>query len=95
MHQLELIPITETEKGKHGASWWQGSWECRNFHGFFQSREQGRGPWEFHIHGFGDDKASIYRITETGKLVQHDVPIDADNRISVLGRKYGRENWNH
>ncbi|MEM8976176.1 MAG: hypothetical protein AAGD43_29260 [Pseudomonadota bacterium] len=95
MEQMELIPITDLEKATHGISWWAGSWECRNFHGFFQSREDGRGPWAFTIYGFGETTASIYRISETGDLVQHSVPIDAEDRITVLGRKYGRENWNH
>jgi len=95
MTQLELIPMTPDEKGTPGASWWQGSWECRNFHGYFQSREQGRGDWQFTIHSFGDFHANIYLVSRSGKLAHEDVPIDAQSRISVNERKYGRDHWNH
>lgn len=43
MSQLDLIPMTEAEKAKLGAQWWAGGYECRNFGGYYQVREQGRG----------------------------------------------------
>ena len=38
----DLFPET-INKGAHGAEWWVGHWQCRNWHGYFQSREEGRG----------------------------------------------------
>ena len=95
MTQLELIPMTPTEKGTPGSSWWAGAWECRNFEGFYQVREQGRGPWQFVIHGFGEDDVSVFGVNPSGTLFHRCVPIDQQDRITVHGRKYGRDNWQH
>jgi len=95
MTQMELIPLDPAAKGKPGATWWAGSWECRNHFGYFQSREQGRGEWQFTIHSFGDLTAAIYRINAKGEMTLTSVPIDAQDRITVLGRKFGRKHWNH
>lgn len=97
MSQLDLIPMTETEKAIPGAQWWAGEYQCRNFGGYYQVREQGRGDWQFVIYGFGcdDTTASIYRIDRDGRLVHEDVPIDGHDRLTVNGRKYGRDNWRH
>ena len=97
MAQETLFPIREEEKAAHGARWWAGNWECRNHHGYYQSREGGEGPWQFAVYGFGYDDltASIYRVSETGAMAREDVPTDSSDRITVLGRKYGRRHWNH
>ena len=97
MGQIELFPMTGEEKATPGAQWWAGSYQCRNFAGYYQVREQGRGDWQFVIYGFGfdDTTACIYRIDQGGKLVHEDVPIDEQGRITVGGRKFGRDNWCH
>ena len=93
----DLFPET-IDKSKHGAEWWCGAWQCRNFHGYFQSREQGRGAWQFTIPWFSldDVTCTVYAINDLGEVVKRaGVPIDSKGRITVLGKKYGREFWNH
>lgn len=92
MQQDELFDIN---KDQHGATWWAGNWQIRNFHGWLQSREGGAGLWQFQIHGFsgpegGDGLASVMRVTG-----RRDVPIDRHNRILIEGKRYGRAHWNH
>lgn len=93
--QLTMFDVIPREKAQHGATWWNGNWECRNWHGYFQSREGGTGPWMFQIYGFGDTDCSVYTLDEAGKMVLGRVPIDDQNRIAVLGRKYGPSHWAH
>ncbi|WOI35416.1 hypothetical protein [Tritonibacter scottomollicae] len=95
MRQLKLIPMSDGEKGKPGAQWWDGAYQCRNFEGYFQKRKQGRGPWKFDIEGVGFDgiSAYVYRVREDGELEEEKVPIDDQDRITVNGRKYGSKNW--
>jgi len=95
MRQITLIDLTPEERGTPGAVWWSGSWQCRNFHGYYQVRQQGRGKWCFIIYAFGDHHANIYRVNEIGELFREDVPIDPKDRITVRGRKYGRGLWQH
>lgn len=95
MEQLELIPMAAHEKGKHGAVWWAGNWECRNFDGYFQTREGGRGAWRFVIYGFGDEDVSVYAVNPFGEIILKQAPIDKQDRISVLGKRYGRDRWQH
>lgn len=93
----DLFPET-INKGAHGAEWWVGHWQCRNWHGYFQSREEGRGAWLFHVPWFSNDNCtcSVYRISETGQDYTEDrVPIDAQGRLSIRGQKWGRECWEH
>lgn len=95
MGQVEMLPLDH----KHipGATWWAGSWECRNFEGYFQSREGGVGPWCFQVVWFGNDDIScdVYAVGPDGELVLETVPIDDKARITVCGRKYGRRYWCH
>jgi hypothetical protein len=93
--QQQLFEVTAAHKARHGAVWTAGNWECRNFHGYFQSREGGTGPWCFQIYGFGDEDCSVYALAGKGEMVFLRVPIDQENRITVRGCKYGRDNWNH
>lgn len=93
----DLFPET-IDRAKHGAEWWRGHWQCRNFHGYFQSREDGRGSWQFAIPWFSldDVTCTVYVIDSAGELKHRDnVPIDSQDRITVLGKKYGREFWSH
>lgn len=83
------------DKARHGATWWAGNWQCRNFHGYFQSREGGRGPWRFQIDGFGDDDCTVLVVRDQGSLGTCRAPIDALDRITIMGRKYGRNHWSH
>lgn len=70
-------------------------WETRDFHGFRQVREIppgcNPGRWRFVIYGFGDDDCSVYRADGTRERV----PIDAQNRILIAGRRFGQEHWTH
>lgn len=95
MEQIELIPMSGEDKGQHGAVWWSGNWECRNFDGYFQTREAGRGAWRFVIYGFGSTEASVYKVNPFGDLIIEDVPIDPEDRILILGKRYGRNFWQH
>lgn len=93
----DLFPETIT-KGANGAIWWAGNWECRNWHGFFQSREGGCGTWRFQVPWFSSDDVtcSVYVITEAGEMQTRDmIPIDDKSRITILGRKYAPEHWDH
>lgn len=92
MEQLSLFDI---DKSVDGAVWWHGSMKCRNTGGYYQVSEDGAGPWEFVIYGFGDHDVSVYRVGSGGDLYLDQVPIDARDRITVHGRKYGRQHWRH
>ncbi|CTQ47677.1 hypothetical protein [Roseibium aggregatum] len=93
MSQLELFE--RDDKGVAGAVWWAGHWQCRNNNGFFQDREDGKGPWKFVIYGFGETDCTVYRVSEDGQLSHCRVPIDERNRILINGRRHGPENWRH
>ena len=93
MPQMELF--AHDMKGVPGAIWWEGNWQCRNHHGFYQVREGGRGQWEFVIYAFGDTCANIYRVTPEGALYRQDVPMQGDHHICIDGRSYGRDHWRH
>lgn len=90
--QAELYDI---DKGQHGAEWICGSYQCRNFEGWFQQREMGEGNWQFVIIGFGINDCSVYRVNQSGALYEQVVPIDEQDRITIGRRKYGRDNWHH
>ena len=85
-----------TDHSQHGATWRAGNWNCRNFHGYFQSREVGARNWCFVIYGFRDTDCTVSTIDKNGDLAcEYRVPIDAQDRITILGRKYGRSHWSH
>lgn len=93
----DLFPET-INRGTHGTEWWAGRWQCRNFHGYLQSREDGRGAWRFHVPWFSADDVtcSVYRINAEGRdYTESGVPIDDQGRITILGRKYDRRFWDH
>lgn len=96
---MSLQPdLFEVDKSRHGAVWVAGSFECRNFHGYYQCREGGEGKWRFQVPWFGCDErtCTVYTIDEYGGL-QHekDVPIDDLNRITIRGRRYSPDYWDH
>jgi hypothetical protein len=74
-----------------------GNYSLRNFKGYRQSREGGKGPWLFYITGF--DGTSSGQAGRCSVLLANgsteSVPIDAEDRITILGRKFGRTHWNH
>ena len=80
-----------------GASWTAGNWHCRNWRGWFQSREGGRGQWQFQVVWFGadDTTAEVYVLDEGGALVCRAVPIDSAGRLLIEGRRWGRTYWSH
>lgn len=90
----DLFPET-INKGQHGATWTVGNWQVRNFHGFIQQRERGQRNWQFYIDGFGDFDCSVAGLDENGMRISRRVPIDEANRITIMGRKYGRAHWDH
>lgn len=93
----DLFPDT-INKSEHGATWWAGSWECRNWNGYFQSRESGRGNWCFQVPWFSNDNltCSVYVIDANSQPQTRDlIPIDQENRITIQGRKYSRDFWHH
>jgi hypothetical protein len=97
MTQLSLT-LDLGEKGRNGAVWWSGNWECRNWHGYFQSREGGVGNWCFHIPWFSNDDVTctVYGLNDAGEIYNKErIPIDAQANITILGKKYGREYWDH
>ena len=69
----------------------------KDFHGFAQFREDENSPWKFYVSGFDstscgeEGKCAVLRTD--GGLEW--VSIDAENRISIHGRKYGHQYWNH
>lgn len=80
-----------------GETRWIGNWQIRNFKGYYQSREGGAGPWKFHVSGFdatttGQHGSCSLILAGGGREA---VPIDAKDRISVLGVKYNRNHWVH
>lgn len=80
---------------KHGETGWMGNWQVRNFHGFHQSREGGCGKWQFYVSGFGSMESGTCTVMLYGGGKEPGVPIDNADRITILGKKYGREYWNH
>lgn len=71
--------------------------EARDFKGFKQYRDSPRSPWCFYITGFdcrhsgAANRCHVLRTDGTTACV----PIDADNRILIDGRRYGQRRWNH
>lgn len=90
-----LFEVTSADMARHGAVWWRGNWECRNFHGYFQSREDGTGPWQFQIDSFDDTDCWVDTLDASGKMIHEAVPIDDQSRITVRGRKYCLDHWAH
>lgn len=76
---------------------WKGNWQVRSFHGFHQGREGGVGQWTFYVSSFSAlarDGGGHCNVLKFGGGLER-VPIDAKDRITILGRKYGRSRWTH
>ncbi len=80
---------------KHGAVRHRNGVQQRNYHGFYQYRETNKDNWMFVIYAFGDTDCSVYKVESEDDLCLAIVPLDPNNRISICGRKYGREHWHH
>lgn len=93
MEQLSFFdPV---DKAIPGAKWWAGNWQCRNFHGFLQQREDGRCPWQFVIYAFGECDAAVYAVDGQGKLVHTSCAMDHKDNLVIRGKRYGRRYWCH
>ncbi|HEP8974323.1 TPA: hypothetical protein VDU83_006752 [Pseudomonas aeruginosa] len=94
---FEFKDSPDPEHLQHGQIAQVGNCQVRNFHGFHQSREGQAGAWLFYVSGFGrlvdGEHVECSVLCIDGSLVT--VPIDKHGRITVLGKKYGREHWNH
>ena len=86
-----MVPIEPGEIRRAGNYW------MRNFKGYFQSREGGKGPWLFDVTGFGgtlpDGVGTCSVLMADGSSKR--VSIDAQNRILIEGRRYGEDRWDH
>ncbi|TFF36178.1 hypothetical protein [Mucilaginibacter psychrotolerans] len=73
--------------------------QIRNFKGYHQHREcteigdKLTCRWVFYICGFSfcDNYAFVLKFDGSEELVS----IDAEDRILINGRRYGRKHWNH
>ena len=93
MQQLSFFdPV---DKSVSGATWWVGNYQCRNWNGYYQTREEGKGPWQFVIYAVGDIDAVIYAVNDKGDLYHWRVPMDAKDRLLIGGKRYGRKHWCH
>jgi len=95
---MQIREIDLPAKARHGTVWWEGNWQCRNHHGYLQTREEGKGYWMFEIPWFSNDDVTctVLGIDCRGELMNIDeTPIDDQNRITVLGRKWGYRHWRH
>jgi hypothetical protein len=63
----------------------------RDFSGYKQIKFSGDKTWKFIIYGFSDNDCTIAKWFD-GKEI---VPIDSQNRITVLGKKYSSKHWYH
>ncbi len=95
----DLFPET-INKGQHGATWQAGAWTVRNWRGYAQQREKGQRDWQFYVDGFsgpedGNGIAHVLMIRADGTTCTAPHPIDRHNRITIMGRKYGRTHWDH
>ncbi len=70
----------------------------RDFHGFRQYRDDVKSPWRFYITGFdatSSGQAGFCTVMLSDGNRDSSVPIDAQDRITINGLKYGPENWIH
>jgi hypothetical protein len=74
-----------------------GNYYVRDFKGYHRSRYGKTGPWRFYISGFDGTSAGqcgrCYVLLSSGST--ECVPIDASDRITIHGRKYGPKHWDH
>jgi len=69
----------------------------RDWYGFAQFRESTNEPWQFIVTGFDDtftgQEGFCSVLLADGEKDR--VPIDAQDRILIRGRRYGRDQWVH
>lgn len=69
----------------------------RGFYGFVQLRSMINSPWRFYVCGFDETysgQAGFCAVLRTDGT-ELSVPIDAENQITIRGRKYGPQYWTH
>ncbi len=69
----------------------------RDFHGFLRVKEGRCEPWRFVVSGFDATSTGAAGMCTVVKIdgSKEWVPIDANDRILVHGRRYGRSSWIH
>ena len=69
----------------------------REVGGFLQFREGEGAPWRFHVAGFdatcSGEAGQCWVLAAGGQSLP--VPIDAQDRLLIDGKRYGREAWDH
>jgi hypothetical protein len=93
MEQLSFFG--RIDKPQHGKIWWHGNYQCRNFHGYFQDRENGIGKWKFVIHAFGETECEVYSLDALGDLTTSMVPMTQNAQLLIDGNFYCNSNWRH
>jgi hypothetical protein len=88
-------PVIKPDMSKHGATMRKGHWFCRNWHGWYQSREVGQKRWSYYVVGFRDTTCDVLAFDDAGEAVERSVPIDSRNRITIDERKYSVRHWRH
>ncbi len=91
----QLVLFDPIDRSNSGATWWAGAYQCRNWNGYFQSREGGTGLWQFTIYAFGEDDAVVIGLDQAGARCHIRVPMDAQDRLIIDGKRYGRSKWSH
>lgn len=80
-----------------GAMPGHGVWQTRDHHGYFQSREGAAGDWRFCVCGFDtttSGQAGRCTVLRSDGSTEW-VAIDAHDRITIAGRRFGRRYWQH
>ncbi len=69
----------------------------RDWYGYRQYRDSTKDPWHFIVTGFDDtftgQEGFCSVLLTDGERDR--VPIDAQDRILIRGRRYGRDQWVH
>lgn len=89
------------DRSRHGAVWWTGRYQCRNWHGFHQSREDGEGQWLFHVRGFSDgppgEERTAWVLTVNQETTPGAIPcpIDEKHVLTICDQRFSRNRWCH
>ncbi len=70
----------------------------RDKNGYLQVRDGIGDPWRFVVTGFDDTSTGqdgFCTVQCANGERERNVPIDANDRILINGRRYGRRNWIH
>jgi len=66
-------------------------------YGFAQYRESEGDTWRFYIRGFDSTTGGHagFCTIETGDGKEETVAIDEQDRLLIVGKRYGRDHWDH